>query len=181
MYYPDEQNVETPIQNAEDYVANVKKLKEQTVDKELYEKVLQDTKVLRDAILEGTSLEGNGQEATKKPEREALVKELLESSDTELSNAQYVKKALELRQAIIDDGELDPFLPVGAKIQPTGEDIAKAQRVAEGLQYCLEEATREDGTIDDDYFNAALKKVIAEDSPLLAAKLASNKQGKRRK
>lgn len=181
MYYPEEENVETPIQSAEDYVANVKKLKEQTVDKELYEKVLQDNKVLRDAILEGTSLEGNGQEATNKPDREALVKDLINSSETELSNAQFVKKTLELRQAIIDDGEVDPFLPVGAKIQPTMEDIAKANRVAEGLQYCLDEATDESGIIDEDIFNAMLKKIIADDNPALKMRLATSEKGKRKK
>ena len=170
----EEEKAAPEITNAQEYVEAVKKLKESTVDKALYEKQVNDNKILREAILDGKTLDGSDQKEENKPDKEALLKKLIESGDAQLSNAEYVKTALELRQALIDSGDLDPFLPVGNKIQPTVEDIEKATRVAEGLQYCLDEATDEEtGETDEDIFNAMLKKIIAEDRPALTARLAA--------
>lgn len=180
----EEEKAAPEITNAQEYVEAVKKLKESTVDKALYEKQVNDNKILREAILDGKTLDGSDQKEENKPDKEALLKKLTESGDTQLSNAEYVKTVLEFRQAVIDSGDLDPFLPVGNKIQPSVEDITKATRVAEGLQYCLDEATDEEtGEIDEDIFNAMLKKTIAEDSPVLTARLAAmnpqNRKGRR--
>lgn len=171
----EEEKTAPEITTAQEYVDAVKKLKETTVDRALYEKQVNDNKVLREAILEGRTLDGSDQQEQNKPDAKALTEKLLKSGDNEISNAEYVKTALELREAAIAEGQIDPFLPAGQKIQPTVEDIAKATRVAEGLQYCLDEATDEEtGEIDDDIFNAMLKKIIAEDSPALAMRLAAN-------
>lgn len=56
------------------------------------------------------------------------------------SSLDGISAALELRDAIIAKGGKDPFLPVGKKISPTDEDIATANRVAEGFRHCIEYA-----------------------------------------
>ena len=53
---------------------------------------------------------------------------------------EFVKNTLALRQAIIDSGKPDPFLPMGNKIIPSDEDIATATRVANVLQECVDYA-----------------------------------------
>ena len=55
----------------------------------------------------------------------------------------------------MEKGEIDPFIPQGRKIAATASDRYAAQRVADGLEYCVEQA---DG--DTDAFMAAFNKII---------------------
>lgn len=165
-------------QNAEEYVEAINKLKENYVPKEQFEKSENDRKVLMNAILEGRKLELDGQ-PEEKPDIKALRKRLIDSGEEQLSNAEYVETVLKLRSAVIAEGGLDPFLPRGAKVKPTLEDIKGAARVAEGLQYCLDESRDEEtGKLDNEIFNAHLKKIIADDSPILTARLRTKARKK---
>ena len=159
---------------ADEYAAAIKNLKAKTVSKEEYDKLKEENKTLVKALAgEGPAPEG-AQETGKKPDIKELRKKFLTAGEENLSNAETVQTALELRKALIDSGERDPFLPQGMKIQTTPQDIATADRVAETLQKMLDEATDEEGYIDEEMFNAQLRKNIAEDSPLLIARLKAN-------
>ena len=57
-----------------------------------------------------------------------------------LNNLEWTKNALELREALISEGQPDPFLPIGKQIMPTDEDIQAADKVASVLQECIEYA-----------------------------------------
>lgn len=170
----EERTTPTPpeeIQTAEDYAAAVKRLKETTVSKEQYEKLLNDNKVLTKALAgEGPIPEG-AQEAAKRPDINELRKKFLTAGENNLTNADTVLTALQLREACLEAGEPDPFLPAGIKNHPTPSDIQKAQDVADTLQNWIDESTDEDGIIDTETFNAMLRKGIADDSPLIAARL----------
>ena len=168
------------VQSADEYAAAIKNLKESTVSKEEYDKVVNDKKVLIKALAgEGPVPEGVQTQA-QKPDIKTLRKEFLEAGETNLSNAAYIRKALELRQAVIDEGGIDPFLPVGAKVNPTPQDIAGANKAAEAFQSWLDMATDpETGKIDEELFNAYVKKGIAEDSPMIAARLRANSKARR--
>lgn len=159
------------IQSAEEYAAAIKALKESTVNKDEYDKVVADRAVLIKALSgEGPIPEGV-QEAAKKPDIKELRQTFLNAGEENLTNAEYIKTALELRKAIIDSGGLDPFLPEGAKVNPTPQDIVGANKAAEAFQSWLDAATDENGKIDGELFNAYMKKGIAEDSPLITARL----------
>lgn len=163
------------IQSADDYAAAIEALKARTVDKDTYEKVVEDNKVLIKALAgEGPVPEGVQTQA-QKPDVNELRKKFLNAGDQNLSNAEYIKTALELRQAVIDEGGIDPFLPIGAKTTPTPTDIAGANKVADMFQSMLEAATDDNGKVDDELFNAYLKKNIAEDSPMITARLKASK------
>lgn len=82
-----------------------------------------------------------------------LRKNLFSDSENK-SNLDYARQALELRSAIIENGGVDPFIPQGRKITATTADRYAAQRVADGLEYCIEQA---DG--DPDAFMATFKKI----------------------
>ena len=131
----DEKVVET---STEDYIEAINKLKSNTVDKAEYEKVREDNRKLLDSIVNGSSLEKEP-EAPKLREPQEIRKELF-SGDQSISNLDFAKKSLELREALIKRGEVDPFLPHGRQIIPTDEDVASAERVASVLAECVEYA-----------------------------------------
>ena len=165
---------QTP-QNAEQYVKALKSLRENSVDKEEFDKVVAERDTLIKAMAEGDTTHAQGAESEKKPDIKELRDKLRTSGEKELSNAEFVATALQLRRAVIEAGGIDPFLPQGVKAKPTLIDIQGAERVAEGLQSCLDNATDPDtGKVDNDLFNAHLKKIIAEDNPSLTMRLKAN-------
>lgn len=58
----------------------------------------------------------------------------------ELTNLDYIKSVLKLRNALIEEGKPDPFLASGVKAKITEDDRAIADRVAEGLQELVDES-----------------------------------------
>lgn len=131
-----------------DYIEAIKSLKENSVDRSKYDAVRAENKKLLDAIV-------NGQEAPKvnvKPK--ADVQELrnkLFDGKTQTNNLDYISTALELRKALIENGEEDPFLPHGNKIAATQQDIEAAERVAEGLQAMVDYADGDPIVFQNEY------------------------------
>lgn len=121
-----------------------------------YEKVVADNTALIQSMLNGD---------TPKTEEETPVdidklrKELFDV-DNPLSNLEYVTKAIELRDALIANGERDPFLPYGQNISPTEEDIRKANNAAEVFKHCIEYA---DG--DSEVFTNELQRLTDDAMP----------------
>ena len=118
-----------------DYVAAIKELKEKTVSKESYQKLRDENKKLLQSLVNGEQIQAE----VEKPDINELRKELF-NEDSNIDNVTFISKALELRTALIENGEPDPFLPVGKRITPTDEDISAANRVATVLQECVDYA-----------------------------------------
>ena len=76
-------------------------------------------------------------------------------------NLEYVKTAVELRDALIAQGQKDPFLPYGEGILPTAEDVECANRVANVYKECIEYA---DG--DPDIFTSELQRRTVDAGPI---------------
>ena len=155
----------------QDNVSLAKALKEErenSVPKEQYEKLEAENKALINQIINGEGA-GNGQKPA--PEQQASIedlrKELYGPKCSELSNLDYWKKTLALREAVIKSGEPDPFLPLGTKIHPSNDDVEKAENVARVVQKCIEEA---DG--NSEVFTALLQSRTNNDSPDVALRLA---------
>lgn len=70
------------------------------------------------------------------------------------TNLEYAEQALKLRTAIMEKSGVDPCVPQGRKIAPTTNDYYVSQRVADGLQYCIDMA---DG--DPTTFMTVFKKI----------------------
>ena len=147
----------------------LKEARENSVSKEEYEKVKAENKRLVSEIINGEGGAGNGQQSSPK-EQEANIEELKEKlygpKCGELSNLEYWKNTLALRKAVIDKGEPDPFLPVGAKISPTDDDAVKAQNVADVVQQCIDESEG-----NSEVFTALLQSRTNNDSPQLTMRL----------
>ena len=62
------------------------------------------------------------------------------SKESNLNNLEYCKAAVELRDALIENGEKDPFLPFGHNVVTTDSDYETANRVASVLKECIDYA-----------------------------------------
>ena len=139
--------------NTQDYLAAIKELKEKSVDRSEYDKLRAENKKLIDAVVNGQP--GQEEPAVSKHSKEQIddLRNDLFNSPRELNNLEYVTKAMELREALIENGEPDPFLPVGKQISPTRDDLEGAEKVAQVYKECIEYAEG-----DSEVFNNELMR-----------------------
>ena len=135
------------------YIEAIKEMKANTVDKEAYLKLKEENKQLLNSLVNGEEIKG--QDAEQKESIEELRSKLFGTKRQDLNNLDFVENALKLRNALMEAGQTDPFVPNGSKIKPTDEDFAKAKKVADTLQECVDYA---DG--DPDVFTDELKRRI---------------------
>ena len=118
-----------------DYIAAIKELKENSVDRSKYDQLKAENKKLLDSIVNGTTIELPSKEEKKSIEE--LRANYLKEDQT---NLEYITNTLKLREAIIAEGKPDPFLPIGEQIMPTDDDVKTAEKVATVLQECVDYA-----------------------------------------
>lgn len=117
----------------EDYLEAIKNLKQNTVDKAKYEQSEAERKRLLNMVVNGQTLDVP--EEPKHREINVIRNELF---NKEHNNLDYIKLSLELRNALIAEGQPDPFLPYGRQISPTREDEEIAEKVAQVYQECVD-------------------------------------------
>ena len=132
------QNVpgETVEDMTPDYLAAIKELKQNSVDRSIYDKVMADNKRLLDTVVNG--LPASEEDVKPKADIDDLRHKLF--SNEEQTNLEYITNVLNLRKALIERGEEDPFVPQGSKYNPTQADYEKAERVAQVLQEMVDES-----------------------------------------
>lgn len=141
-----------------DYLETIKQLKESTVPKDDYNKLKEENKKLLGTILEGGSIEIP--EAESKLSAEELRTKLFSEEADNFSNIKFIQTALDLREAVMEEGGIDPFVPQGERIVATDEDFEKAQKVADAFQHCLDIA---DG--DNSVFLRELDRITVDNAP----------------
>lgn len=141
---------DSQIDTNQDYISALNEMKKNTVSKEAYDKLRADNKKLLDTIVSGQSLEQT--EVKEEVDVDALRKELFGKSRKDLSNLDFVDKALQLRKALMEKGEQDPFvMKAGRTSSPEPEDFKKAERVASVLQECVDIADGNDSVFDNEF------------------------------
>lgn len=150
-----QENVE---QDTNNYIEALREMKANSVNKAAYDKLKEENKQLLDALINGGQVT---QELQKEPVDIDSLRKKLFSNEAELNNLDYMKTALELREALLDQGSPDPFLPYGQNIAPTDEDIRTADRVAEAIKSCIDYA---DG--DSEIFTNELQRIMVDTSPI---------------
>lgn len=138
---------------APDPMALYQELKSNSVSKEEFERMKAERNRYFKMYTQGYRPE---QEEVSKPKKSVneLRKEFFTMPE-EANNLEYWKKVLELRNSVIEEGGKDPFVPSGSKISPTHDDYEAAKRVAEGIQYAIDESEN-----DPESFNRILNKII---------------------
>lgn len=116
------------------YIEAINQLKASTVDKTRYDKLKEENQRLLNSIVNGNTHIENKPKATIDELREELY-----VTGTK-NNLEYVEKTLELRDALMESGERDPFLPRGHQYIPSEEDYAMAEKTASILKECVEYA-----------------------------------------
>lgn len=145
------------VDSSQDYIDAINTLKATTVSKDKYDKVMEENRKLLQTLVEGGTVD-NGQSTEPKKSIDELRTTLFNSDNQ--TNLQFIENALELRSALIESGNPDPFLPYGSQIAPTTEDIECANRVADCLQQCVEYAEG-----DSAIFTNELQRIMIDTGP----------------
>ena len=126
--------------NTQDYINAIKDLKQNSVDRSEYEKLRAENKKLIDTVVNG--LPGQEEQVVVKHTKEQIddLRNDLFNSPRELNNLEFITKTMELREALMENGEPDPFLPVGKQISPTRDDLEGAEKVAQVYKECIDYA-----------------------------------------
>ena len=121
------------------YVEAINTIKKNSVSRQDYDKLKEENRTLLESIINQSPQQANNTEEAEPVDLDELRKEMF-STDSRLSNLEYVEDALKLRKALMDNGEPDPFLPWGEKIFPSAEDEEAAERVVRVFQECVDYA-----------------------------------------
>ena len=140
-----------------DPVQAINELKQNSVSKEDYNKVVAEKNKYLKALIDGNQV---AEVQNKEPvDIDGLRRELF-SGEKDLTNLEYAKKALELRNALIERDGVDIFVGRGSKLTPTDEDYEAAQRVADGFQQCIDVAQG-----DSEIFTRELMRITEDVAP----------------
>ena len=137
-----------------DPIQAINELKQNTVSKEEYNKVKAEKDKYLKALIEGSQVADEKKEPV---DVDALRKSLFTE---DLDNLTFAKKALELRDELIDKQGIDIFVGRGNKYAPTQTDYEAAQRVADAFQSCIDVA---DG--DSEIFTRELMRITNDVAP----------------
>lgn len=130
------------VNDSIDYIEAIKEMKQNSVTRESYDKLKSENKQLLDALVNGKEIDlGKKEEPV---DINQLRKDLFNRGGN-LSNLDYISTALKLRDALLEKGERDPFLPYGDKVNLTAEHYDKAETVATVLKECVEFADGDSG------------------------------------
>lgn len=124
----------------ENIVKKLAELKENSVSKEEYERVLNLNKDLVDQMMNEQKVEQNVQQETNYDDIIKSAQEKLFTQDGTLNNLEYCSTALQLRDAILAKTGEDIFVAKGHKISPDETDYEKAENVAQVLREVIEYA-----------------------------------------
>lgn len=147
----------------QEYIDTINELKANSVSKEKYEKLEQEKKGLIEALKNGGQV--NIEEEKEKVDIEQLRKELYGNPNKQISDIDYITKTLQLREALIEKGERDPFLPNGSDYNYSEKDQEKADYIASVYQECLDYAQG-----DNQAFINELMRRTKDDSPIMSRK-----------
>lgn len=154
----------TDNEQEQDYLEAIQNLKDNTVSKEQYEKLRAENKKLLNAVL-------NDQKADKKEEPvetveqlqndlKAIKSELANAQEKGMSNLEFTSKALKYREKAMKLGLQDPFVP-NTPTGPEENDFRSAERVAEVLQKCVDDAKGNPAT-----FRNLFEQAVRDDSKI---------------
>ena len=146
------------VDTSQMYLDQIKNLKNNTVSKDDYNKILNENRNLLQTIVEGGSYIDNTSTEVVRP-LDDIRKDLFNPNNDNLT---YCKTALELRTATLkaSNGKDDIFVPHGYNIVPDENDYACAERVANTLQDCIDYA---DG--DSMVFTNELQRRLVDNIP----------------
>lgn len=156
-----EGEAENVTEDKPDYIKAIQDLKENSVPKDKYNELEEENARLLKALIDGDQV--NVQQAETEGDINDKISKLHKKmfvEDYQGTDLDYCQDALELREAIMErDGEeADIFLPRGHNVLVTDYDRQAAKRVAEKMQYAIDNANG-----SNKLFIALLQNEIVDD------------------
>lgn len=148
-------------QENQDYIDAINELKNNSVSKDKYDRVIAENKKLLKSLTSGEQIEVP---APKTPTIEETVAPLADRS-SELFNLDWAEKTMAFREAVMSRGLRDPFLPQGPGVVPTDRNRENARAMETALKHCIEKA---DG--DNAVFLAEWNKIYQPDPMRMAGR-----------
>lgn len=139
------------VDDSVDYISALNEMKQNSVSRSEYEKLKADNKRLLDSIVNGTS---ENVEVLPKKSIEELRKNFMKEG---VSNLDYWKNALELRERLIEEGQPDPMIPTGVRVAANQMDYDGVEKLVSGIQHCIDYA---DG--DSQLFTNELQRITRD-------------------
>ena len=130
----------------------MKKLKENSVSKEEYEKERAKNKELMKRLVEGGGQEDKTDETI---DLDKIREDLFKNNAEGLSKREFWKRVLTLRHERLKNEGVDIFLPKGRKTRYTRLDIESANRLDETITQMIEDS-EDNPALFDVLFNEAL-------------------------
>ena len=138
-----------PEMTANEYINQIKDLKERTVSREEYERIKNDNKKLAKALINGTGANIPGiTKPEEKPDLDDLRKKLFTKKSK--NDLEYFTNLLALRDGVMADGQPDPFLPINREFRATAQDEADAERIATQIKEAIEYADGDPAVFSND-------------------------------
>lgn len=123
------------------YLSALEEMKKTHVPKSRVTDLENENKRLVGMIVNGESMPSEPvQPQVNHEERIKTLRKELFSQDQDLSNLDYVSKALELRKHILETTGQDVFVGGACNKAPTAADLEKAEHLANGLQAAVDVA-----------------------------------------
>ena len=149
----------TNINENQQYIDAIRDLKANTVSKDRYNKLMEENKNLLNSLVNGESV------ATAAPSKQnelPPIQDLVnEMRGKQLSDIEFVEKALEFRERVLEETGEDCFVSKGHNITPTQESYIAAQRTADIYRECLDYANG-----DNKVFMNELMRRMPNDGPV---------------
>lgn len=159
------ENEVKPIEtNETDYISEIQKLKESTVDKGAYDKLLAENRRLISTLSTSPAVTEEQGEAPK-PDLQKLGRDFLNAK----SDCEIVRLSLEYRDACLALGERDPWLPTSSSYTPTESDIQGMNAYAAVMKDALEKANG-----NDKLFCSLVEASMPADDPTVSAIVQNN-------
>lgn len=125
------------VMDADSYIEAINSMKQNSVPKDDFLRLKEENRKLLNSLANGDYI--HQEVPVIRADAQVLRNELF-NREADFSNLEYVSKALELRNAVLESSGVDVFVPSGAKYVPTEEDYRAAERVADVFQQCIDYA-----------------------------------------
>lgn len=140
------ENLEVVNDVETNYIETIKDLKNNTVSRDAYNKIVQENKQLLDSLVNGNPAAAESI-VIDKPSTQELRDKIF---GEELSNLEFIQCALDLRESILNETGEDIFVGRGQNLAPTQADYESAARVAEIYQECIDYAQGDSETFTNE-------------------------------
>lgn len=141
------------------YIDALNELKANSVSKDKYDQLIKERDGLVEALKTGQQITVVNEE--QEVDIDSLRHELYGDPDKSWRPTEYIEKTLKLREAVMENGGRDPFLPNGLDYQESIDDKKVAEMTAQIYQECLDYAQG-----DDQLFINELMRRTKDDSPI---------------